>query len=239
MANEQLTDIGSQIQEPAAISDPSQETAEKLLRQSQVNNLVGHAKSQAYEKGKRDAMAELSNQAPQIPPQSMGGVPQLSEEQLSKMVAEHSQKHLEKILHEQQMAAINQHHHQVAHEFTQKLNVGKEKYPDWDTTTKHLDYVKFPDLVRLTHGLDNTADVLYDLAKNPHKVAAINGLLINPATHEMAFSEVQKLSNSIKNNELAAQQPSVNEPLSQLKSSSIGTDNGSYTVRDFRNKYRG
>jgi hypothetical protein len=50
----------------------------------------------------------------------------------------------------------------------------------------------------------------------------------------LAQREMHKLSDSIKKNEEAKSQPSVDEPLQPIKHSTVGTDNGSLTVRDLR-----
>jgi hypothetical protein len=50
--------------------------------------------------------------------------------------------------------------------------------------------------------------------------------------------EMGKLKDSIKTNQEANQSPDVNEPLKQTKPSTVGKDNGSFAVRDFRKKYK-
>jgi hypothetical protein len=50
---------------------------------------------------------------------------------------------------------------------------------------------------------------------------------------------VQRLSQSIKDNESAGKMRHPNEPLSQMRPSNTGTDNGAMSVKDYRSKYRG
>jgi hypothetical protein len=75
---------------------------------------------------------------------------------------------------------------------------------------------------------------MYELGRNPGKVASLTTLAyINP---QLAKLEMKKLADSIKTNEQASEAPNVNEPLSQVKPSTVGKDNGSNTVSDLRRK---
>jgi hypothetical protein len=204
------------------------QAAEKLLPQSQVNDLVGHAKKDAFERGKQAAMAELQSQKTAQPAasqpmlqQSMGGMAPVNPDDIRRMIAEEGAKQAQ-----MQMAQ------KVAHEFTQKITAAKSRYPDMDQALADLDLVNNPHLVHLTNSVDNTADVLHDLWSNPEKIAMLNSLGSNP---NLQIRKIQSLSGSIKANQQAANAPTVNEPLSHLKPSPIGLDSGSMTVEDWRN----
>ncbi len=227
---------------------------EKLIPQSQVNKIVGDAKASArrtaYEDGKRDALAELQinqsqmqppvqqppmQQAPQAAPQGqpapgmqvpMGNMNQgMSSDEIQRRIDEGVQRHVE----QQRQHADWQ---QTVNSFMQKASSGPQKYDDFDQVVAPLQLDKNTHLVTLTNLVDNTADVLHDLGKNPEKVAILNELSrTNP---QLAIKKMQDLSNSIKTNQAATQQQSPNEPLSQLKPSTVTTDNGSRTVSDLR-----
>ena len=199
---------------------------EKVLKQSEVNELVGRVKHEAYAKGLREAQMQA---APAQQPQagSMGGMPQITEDHVRQMIADEAQK-------QTHMAAV----HNTLSNFVQQMGAGKGKYSDFDETVANLgDFKNIPHVVQLATDTGHAEDVMYELGRNPGKVASLTTLAyINP---HLAKVEMKKLSDSIKSNQEAAKTPSADEPLSQSKpSTTVGSDNGSYSVRDFRKKYR-
>lgn len=200
---------------------------EKLLKQSEVNEIVGSAKREAYEKGKRESLAEyqksqaLVQQPNYNANQTIGGMSQLSDEKIRQLINEEAQTMTN-------MAVAQK----IANEFTQKMMAAKDKYPDFEQVVGELNLVDMPQIVNWANSLDNTADVMYELAKYPEKLSSVTVLAYtNP---RKATVLLQKLSDSIKQNESALKQPSASEPLSQIKPSTTGTDNGSRTVSDLR-----
>lgn len=173
-----------------------------------------------------------ASQQPQQSAQSLGGMQQqLPWDQIDKRIADQSEA--------MRRQAVGQ---QILSDFNAKLKAAETKYPDFEKVVSPLrnDMENNPDvmahLLLMTNSMDNTADIVYDLAKNPHKV----GSLI-PLTHtapNLAMSQLTALSNSIKQNQQASAQANpVNEPLNQLKPSTVGTDNGStnnLSVSDFK-----
>lgn len=215
---------GMQPQSSALMGTPDATqdvTQEKVLKQSEVNELVGRVKHEAYSKGLRDAQQTAQ---PQPQGQSMGGMPQLTEEQVRQMIADEAMK-------QNQMAQA----HTTLTNFAQQMHEGKQKYSDFDETVAKLGELKhYPHIVQLATGEGNAGEIMYELGKNPGKIASLTTLsYINP---ELAKLEMKKLSDSIKTNEKASQAPSAAEPLSQVKASTVGTDNGSNSVRDLRRK---
>lgn len=200
---------------------------EKLLKQSEVDALVGRLKHEAYEKGKRDADVQRQNTSVS-PGQSMGGIQQLTEEQVRQMIADEAQKQNQ--FNEAKVMLDN---------FVNQMGTGKSKYSDFDETVARLGNLQnIPHVVKLATETGIAGDVMYELGRNPAKVASLTTLAyINP---QLAEDEMKKLSNSIKTNQEALHTPDIAAPLSQIKpSTTAGKDNGSFTVRDFRNKYRG
>lgn len=193
---------------------------DKLLPQEKVNELISKAKHASYEKGKREALDEYQRQAPQ----SMGGIQQLTEEQVRQMIADEAQR--------QNQNAQAQH---LLDEFSQQYHAGKGKYSDFDETVSNLGKLEMiPQVVQLATSTGIAGDVMYELGKNPSKVASLMTLAyINP---DLAKKEMLKLAESIKKNQDAQQVPNTHEPLSQIRPSNAGTDNGSNAVRDLRKK---
>lgn len=211
----------------------NEEAAEKLIPQSTVDKAVKHAKNLAYEQGKKETLMQLQAQqqeqqqpvnAPVNPQgsQNLGGMQSLTPDQVQKMIDTHAQQQ-----------AQQYHAHSIANEFLAKLSTGKDKYPDFDETIDALELSTIPEVVQLANTVDNTADVMYELGKNPHKVASLL-TLTRYGNGKLAYLETKKLSDSIKQNQTALQQPLPPEPLSQLKPSNVGTDNGALSIRELR-----
>lgn len=205
------------------------QVAEKMIPQSEVERIVKGRYADAFDKGKREAMAELQKQQPQQyqPEQahatnnSMGGMSQVSETDIQRMVDQRMQ--------QQSQNAAAQH---VVNQFIQKMESGKGKYDDFEQSVAKLNLPNIPEVLQLANSTDNTADVMYDLSKNPQNVVKLRQL--HQISPQLAFEEMQKLSASIKQNDAAQQQKTANEPLGQINHSTTGADNGSLSVRDYK-----
>lgn len=199
---------------------------EKVLKQSEVNELAARLKHEAYEKGKRDALAQsLQNNAPaQQPGQSLGGMPLITDDHIRQVFADEAQK-------QAQLAGV----HQTLTNFAQQMGAGKGKYSDFDETVAKLGNLQnIPHIVKMATETGNAEDVMYELGRNPGKVASLTTLAyINP---HLAEQEMKSLVTSIKRNQEASQEPSAPDPLGQVRPSTVGTDNGSNSVADLRKK---
>jgi hypothetical protein len=233
MTEQVLADTNSQNQvnvSPAPASTPPVShgtVGEKMLSQTEVNEIVGRTKSEAEQRAYERAKRELSTQpqstvqaSPQSQ-QSIGGMQQQTPEELNKLIDQ-------RLAQQSQASAASQ----FVNSFIQKMDAGKTKYSDFEQSVAKLNLQNIPDIVQLAHTTENTADVMYDLSKNPQNVIKIREL--NQISPQLAFEEMQKLSASIKQNEAAANQKTANEPLGQVKPSTTCTDNGSLSVRDYK-----
>ena len=82
--------------------------------------------------------------------------------------------------------------------------------------------------------MDNTPAIIYELRKNPGKLADLAVLV--ERSPNMARSELTKLSESIKRNDEAKRTlQEAQDPLNRLKPSPVGADNGKRTIRDYKN----
>ncbi len=138
---------------------------------------------------------------------------------------------------EQQKAQVDE----IARTYIDKMAQGKEIYDDFDDVTGDFSPQAYPQVTILASQQDNLPDIMYELGKNPQKLATLHVLaLSNPA---LARKEMTKLSQSIKKNEQAlASNVKSPSPLSRLKhSAQAGQDNGKRTISDMRKdpKYRG
>lgn len=211
----------------SAPSPPSaSKTSEKLFSQSELDRIVGKTRAEVrdeyYSRGKQDALSQYSKQQTKDSPSvSMGGINQISPDEIDKIVEQ-------KIKERSDAQTANQ----IAYDFIGKMKSGKDKYSDFEETVSQLNLPAHPQMIYWANSLDNTADVVYEIAKNPEKFASI--LMLSQTAPELARRKMQELSSSIKKNDEAQKLPHVNEPLSQLKPSTVGMDNGSMTVRDLR-----
>lgn len=241
-------------------STPSQAPSdERVFKQSEVNDLIGRAKQEAIERYKRETSMSSHqyqqnvqgqqqygnqpnyayNQPHQAQPQYNG----MSEGEYRKLAAEEAQRLRNEWMRDAQRSAEEQEAQRVAQDFIAKTSTGKEKYEDFEKVVSDVGYGNFPHIVQLANMMDNTDDVVYELSKNPTKIAAIQNLvdiaLRNGVQPNLAFNEMKKLSESIKENSKAKNFRSPNEPLSQLRPGNAGTDgSGRLEVADYKRRYR-
>lgn len=212
---------------------------ERTFKQSEVNDIVGRAKHEAVDRYRRDQTQQYQPtqqySQPQVVPQNPHYVG-MSPEEVKRLTAEEIQRSRNEWVAEAHRSAQEQEAQRIATDFFTKLEAGKGKFNDFDKVIKEVEFAAIPNIVHLANQVDNTAEVMYELANNPAKIASIHQLVsISP---KLALSEMMRLSQSIKDNEQAANYRSPNEPLSQLRPSNTSTGNGALTVSDFRKKYK-
>lgn len=242
----QDTDVG--VEEAQAETPPP----EKMLPASQVNELIKKAKRKGEQKMQeqldaakqqieqlqaQQAQLGLQNTAqtgsPQAPQQQQGqqqGVdPQQIQQQVMQLLQQKQQEDEQKRHQEQ----IEQEVNQVAQQYFGKMAQGKDMFEDFEAVTADFNPAEFPQLVFLANQMDNTPAIIYELRKNPGKLADLSVLV--EKSPSMARNELSKLSESIKRNDEAKrnlQEPQ--DPLNRLKPSPVGTDSGTRNVRDFK-----
>lgn len=221
----------------AGESHAPSEKQERLFTQQEVNDLVGRNKREAVERFQRQQMAKLSQNQDGSSQDGHQNASYGSSDEIRRIAAEESQRLMDKSTADAQRNAQMESANRIATEFFTKLGTGKEKYQDFEKVMSDVEFQAIPHVVELANMTDNTADLMYELAKNPSKIANIQQLIaISP---KLAYAEMQKLSQSIKDNESAANVKLPNSPLSQLRpSSNTGADNGVLSVKDLRAKYR-
>ena len=211
--------------EQVAAETPAEPVAEKMIPQSQVNKIAAREARQASEKARRDTLAEFEKQNIQQQvaetPTNMGGIPQMSHEQLQEHIMQ-AARTMSTQMTAQKMAA----------DFESKIKAEIEADPDFGDLYDQLNIEAHPELVIWMNGMDNSAKVVKELAQQPTKFANIL-MLAKSGLGSLAQKELGKLSDSIKTNIKAQAQPKVNEPLDQLSPSSVGVDNGQMSVSDY------
>ena len=114
-----------------------------------------------------------------------------------------------------------------------------QEFEEFEKKYKALQIERHPELILWSNSLDNTADVIADIADHPTKMANIL-MLAKSGLQHLAQQEFTKLSVSIKANQAAQKQPVANAPLTKVNASNIGSvDDSQLSVADFRKIFRG
>lgn len=229
--------------------------AEKLVPQETVNNLVAAKKKEAYEKGMREALEKFGNNQAEANDEVVTPTnevaPSQDEDKLAKLVNERFE---QEVARQQETLAKQQHEQKTAEVTTQlksKFDAASNKYDDFAQKMQEAEATHLPDaFFAALNVVDNSGDVMYELANSPAKRAELLSQIdiasnpnVSQATRNAAIaavgSHMDRLSQSIKTNEQGRVQPAANAPLSTVKPSNVGTNDGPMSVADYRNKFRG
>jgi hypothetical protein len=216
--------------ESVTAESPKQAQAEKMFTQSQLQAIAAKESRKAEEKAEARVRAEYESrmaQVQQTQPQSMGGIQQASQEDIQRMIR-------------QEAYNMSREHqaNEIEKNWLSAMEAEKIADPEFADLYDAIGIEQQPGLVLAMSGMENKAQVVKDLAKNPSKYANIL-TLANGGSPKLALMELNKLSASIKANEDAKKQPKVDAPLSQIRASNIGGDDGSYSTMsttDFRSQ---
>lgn len=218
------------------IETPPQATQQNLTVE-QVNKIVQREKAAAAEKAKQEAEAKFQQEiaALQAQQKSMGGMTQsVDTDKIYEQVYGRIQQEQAAKQQQEQQAAYESEINKLTDTYLQKMGSGKDLYEDFEAVTAEFEPQAFPHVVVLASQLDNTPDVIYELSKNPQKLMTIAGLA--ERSPHMARQQLQRLSESIKQNQQAkSQNVDAPSPISGIKpSANAGSDGGGKTVRDLR-----
>jgi len=235
MDSEQSLDAGTQTQAPVeqpvaqsetvpAVESPKPAQTEKMFSQSQVAAIAAKEKRLAEERTearvRADFEAKMSQQQSQ--PQSIGGIQQTSPEEIQRLIRQEafnmSREHQAKQIEESWLSA---------------MDAERVADPEFAELYDAIGIEQQPGLIIAMAGMDNKAQVVKDLAKNPSKYANIL-TLANGGSPKLAQMELNKLSASIRANSDAMKTPKVDAPLSQIRASNIGGDDSNMSTTDFR-----
>jgi len=220
--------------------DASVAPTEKMLPQSQVNELIGREKAAVAERVRRQL--ESQYQQAQQSQSSQMGAPAVDMEALKQDLINQMHEEQRKAAEEADKKALAEQEEeykrqlqQVGDAYQMKMTAGKDKYSDFDEVMQEYDMNAFPHVAFLATEMEMTPDIMYELAQNSLKAASLNDLA--QKSPKSAVKELQKLEDSIKKNQEALNNnPSAPMPLDRPKSSpTAGMNNGEMTVRDFKN----
>ncbi|RKZ70518.1 MAG: hypothetical protein DRQ48_00820 [Gammaproteobacteria bacterium] len=245
------------------ISDEADEKPEKMVPQSKVNALIGQAKKNAAEKARQQVMNEIEQQKAQVfeqaqaqeqmqqaqaaqsaqtaQPAQAAQAPQPTEQEMYESIRQRLMADAEAQRAEQEQQQYTAQATEVARTYMEKMGKGNDKFEDFESVMSGFNPSEFKEIVWLASDLDDTASVMYELAKNPEKLAIMSTLA--QKSPEYAKKQLGELQTSIQSNQQAleqAQQSGVQEPLSRIKpSSASGADGQARTVRDFKSMFKG
>ena len=162
----------------------------------------------------------------------MGGMPQMSHDDVRRMIAEQAPQHMQQ--HLQQQATNRQ-----AEGFVQKMKAAEAKHPGLEAKLEKLDWTHMGPVIRLIDNAANPGDIMRELLDNPMKMGNI--VTLAHTQPHLAQQAIGELSSSILQNTNAKnQEAQSSEPLDQITPSNVGSDTGSKgSIRDFKRKYRG
>jgi len=222
---------GLQQQAQAPVPQAPQATQqEPVVPQHRVNELISDALRRGHEKAVREAQA-------QPPANSLSG---MTPDEYRKIAQEEFAKSHATIQQQMQHEANVKQAEQVMQSVESKLAATKAsgKYPDFDEKIASLGLDKMLPLVWHVSQVDNSPDVLYDLAENKSKLAMLNAL-----PSHLIPGEIQKLSNSISMNEKAASDVNLpRDPFTNIKPSAgigVGKRPSERTASEWREYYKG
>lgn len=213
-----------------------EQAAEKMLSQSEVNNLIGRAKADAQAKARQQAEAEFQQRLEKLQAQKQEAEAHGDDTRDIDVDSLYQQVH-ERFQNEMQQKQLEQHMSEVANAYELKMSNGAKDYEDFDDVIKEFNPAEFPQIVYLVSGMDNAADIVYELSKNPQKLATVDYLA--QRSPQKAQSELRRIGQSIATNKAAIAEESqaqTQAPLDRLKSSSKTGSNGQLSVGDLRSQ---
>ena len=214
-------DLEEVIQEETPVTDAETavEEPKKSFTSDVVKKVVEREKAKAFERGKREALMELQQQAPQAPEQpaapqqQLGGMPQMSQADIERMIAERAplalQQHVQKLQQDQ-----------MVNTFVQKMQAAEQQHPGLEQELNNLNYndPRMHSFIAMANQMENTGDIMKEVLDNPSKMES----LLNMAHNQpyQAQKAMKSLSDSIKTNQTAKdEEVRARDPMSQIKSS--------------------
>lgn len=239
------------VSEDAAPEDNVSKTFDSETVQKIVARERKKAAEKAYEKAKREILmqqeqeqmqaAQAAPQAQAQAPSSLGGMPQMSQEDIQKLISQQLPQHLASFINEAKQKQQDEIQAQQVEGFVSKMRAAEERYPGIEEKLNNYDYSPnsgMTEIVLAANNLENTADIIKEVTDHPNKLA---NLITLAKSQPYALNEaMQALSASIKRNQDAlSQEQQSKDPMNRLKPSpNTGTDSGDASVSDFRKLFK-
>src|SRR5277367_4849239 len=224
----------NQVADTPIDTAPIAQEPERMLPQSHVDKIVKKAKYDVAQATKRELEEKYQRDLEALQAQQSQRNENVPRELDANAIYQQVQ---ERFNEEMQQRQIKSEMDRVANSYLSKMEQGKNTYEDFEEITKDFDPTAFPQLTYLVAGIDNAADVIYELAKNPMKLAGLDRLA--ERAPKQAHSELLKVSGSIAENRQAQAEENSNQvadPLDRLSSSRISGSNDKLSIQDLRNQ---
>lgn len=231
-----------------AVAEEPEHNRSKTFDNETVQKIVARERKKAAEKAKREILMQLQQEQMQQPeaqgqaqapvngqaPSSLGGMPQMSQEDIQRLISQQLPQHLANYISEETQ-------NRQIEGFVNKMRAAEEKYPGLEEKLNNYDYSPgsgMTEIVMAANNLENTADIIKEITDHPQKLANLITLVKQPYALNQAL---QSLSASIKTNQDAlAKEQQSQDPLNRLRpSANTGLDNGNMSVSDFRKMFTG
>ncbi len=250
---EQNTFAEGQGQSASSIgsSGSTQTPAERTFVQSDLDAVAGRVRNEERAAAEKRFQAHIQSVQPNHTSQVMQGnavasnSPALTVEEARRIADEQYEKrrkedHEKQVQYhaEQENQRLHNEGMRIANEFKSSLESQKHKYSDFDQQVGQMSLSQYPMTIGLStvNYKDNVADIMYELQKNPAKMHVIETMAQRDP--EGAKRELGMLVSSIKANETAQSKRTANAPLSQIQPSTLGTANGTLSMRDLKKNPR-
>lgn len=229
MEEEVSAEIETEATEPA--------NTEKMLPQSEVDRRIGAARMKEREKLQREMQAQQQQaaSAPASEERDSREAQYIDASRIKDDIRSELQAEREKETQEYEDNMRRQKAQEFVESYEAKLAPGREAYEDFDKVVGTINPKDFVKVIMLANDVDGTSDVMYELAKNPDKLARIDYMANKSEGH--ARQMLKELSDSIRmNKEAVENRANINQPISKLKSSVGGTNNAKApsTIADFK-----
>jgi len=225
-----------EIQAPEVV----QEQQEKMIPASRVEELIKKAKLKGRD-AMQDELEALRAENSQLKSGggSMGGMAApIDVDALRKEILGDFRNQLQQDEETRVQAELEKEAQKMADDYRARMSSGKDYHEDFEEIMADFNPSAFPNLVYLATQTENTPSVMYELMKNPSKLATI--AVLSTQDPKLAQRQINQLSASIKANEQAkAAEKEVQSPLSHMQSSPAGRDNGDTSIADYKRMFRG
>ena len=210
----------------SALSEAQAPNTANLKTQEEVDRIVKARVAREREKWEANAAHTQQSHLP-------GGVTGITADDVKRVMRDEFTAIKQEAESKAQQAAAQSVAQKVIENFNSKMSRGADKYPDFQEKTSEIPLNELLPIVQLVTEVDNTEDVMYDLANNFGKVGNILSLYYNQSP-KAAMKAINQLSASIKANQTNVK---VNKPLSQIKPTATAVDNGTPSVRSYLERF--
>ncbi len=214
--------------------DVSAAPNDDLLPKERVTEIVKREKEAAYKKAAREYQAEI-DRLKTGQTQALGGMSGgFDEEAAYGRLTERFQKEIAKAQQETQKQQYEEFVKGQVDTYLKKMDAGVTLADDFKEMTSKFKPEKFKEVFYLANSFENTPAIIYELSKNPYKLANIDYLA--KADPDLAREQLASIAKSIEANEAAkTSNQSAQPPLSRPKPSlAAGADSGAMGVQDFK-----